>query len=171
MIQSLIKLALLVVACILVYNYFFGTNEEQERSGKIFGELRGVVVSVGDLIKSEKAKFDSGKYDAALSKLGDAYKIIRTQAQHVDAKVIQRLDELDNRKSALQQELNDIKQEDRQLATPPAPAGKKTLKPDPKAEQAKAAKVSDNQNRKEALQKELESLIRDSDSLLQQAQQ
>lgn len=169
MIRSLFKLALLVIACILVYNYFFGTNEEQEKSKKIFGELRGVVISVGDLIKSEKAKFDAGKYDAALAKLGDAYKLIRTQAQHVDAKVIKRLDELENRKAGLQQQLDDIKQEEDQ--SPAAPNGKKTLKPDPKAEQAKAAKTADQQQKKAALQKELEDLIRDSDSLLQQAQQ
>lgn len=169
MIRSLIKLGLLAVACILVYNYFFGTNEEQENSKKIFGELRGVVVSVGDLVKSEKAKFDAGKYDAALAKLGDAYKVIRAQAQHVDEKVLIRLDNLESRKAGLEQQLSDIKQGEEQPAT--APAGKKTLKRDPKAEQAKADKAADQQRKKDALQKELEDLIRDSDTLLQRAQQ
>jgi hypothetical protein len=171
MFRSLIKLAVLAIAAILVYNYFFGTSEEKENSRKVFGQMRGVVVSVADLVKAEKAKFDAGKYDAALDKLGDAYRAIRQQAQHVDDKVLKRLDDLERRKADLEQELESIDQADQQGAAPSAPSGKKGIKADPKAEQAKAAKAADQQRRKEALQKELEDLLRDSDTLLQDAQQ
>jgi hypothetical protein len=171
MIRSLLKLAVLAIACILVYNRFFGTDEEKENSKKIFGQMRGMVVSVADLVKAEKTKFDAGKYDAALDKLGDAYRAIRQQAQHVDDKVIKRLDELEQRKTALQQELDGIEAADQQSAAPANTSGKKTLKPDPKLEQAKVAKAADQARRKEALQKELEALLRDSETLLQQAQE
>jgi hypothetical protein len=171
MIRSLIKLALIAVVAILIYNYLFGTSEEKENSRKVFGQMRGVVVSVADLVKTERAKFDAGKYDAALDKLGDAYRTIRQQAQHVDDKVIKRLDDLEHRKTALEQELDSIEQGDQQAANNTPVAGKKTVKTDPKAEQAKAAKAADQVRRKEALQKELESLLRDSDTLLQDAQQ
>lgn len=171
MIRSLFKLAVVAIVAILVYNYFFGTSEEKENSRKVFGQMRGVVVSVADLVKSERAKFDAGKYDAALEKLGGAYRAVREQAQHVDGKVLKRLDELEKRKSALEQELDSIQAGDEQTAAPTPTTGKRAAKPDPKAEQAKAAKSADQQRRKEALQKELESLLRDSDSLLQDAQQ
>lgn len=171
MIRSLLKLAALAIVAILVYNYFFGTSEEKENSRKVFGQMREVVVSVTGLVKAEKAKFDAGKYDAALDKLGDAYRTIRQQAQHVDEKVIKRLDDLERRKAELEQELESIDQADHQTDAAPTKTGKKTLKPDPKAEQAKTAKAADQQRRKEMLQKELEALLRDSDTLLQDAQE
>ncbi len=160
MIRSLLKIAALLIAVILVYNYFFGTNEEQENSRKVFGQIRGVVVSVGQLVRSEKDKFDAGKYDAALDKLGGVYKIIRTQAQHVDEKVIKRLGELETRKTELAQELNEIEAGDQQAA-----ANQSGKKKDAKS----VAKAADQTRRKEALFRELESLVHDSDAFLQEA--
>jgi chromosome segregation ATPase len=164
MIRSLLKLGLLLLAGILVYNYFFGTSEEKENSRKIFGQIHGVVSSVGDLIQSEKHKFDAGKYDAALAKLGGAYKALRTQASRLDDKMLRRLDELEQRKAGIQQELDDIRASDEQL-TAPSPAGKKK---GAKAEKEKAEKAADQARRKAELLKELQQLVRDSDSLLQQ---
>lgn len=162
MIRSLLKLAALLIAGILVYNYFFGTNEEKENSRRVFGQIKGVVVSVGQLVGSEKDKFDAGKYDAALDKLGGVYKAIRTQAGKLDDKVIQRLDGLENRKSELQTELRDIEREEAQTAMP-------SKKKDPKAEQAKTEKAAEQVRRKAQLLRELESLIHDSENLLDEA--
>ncbi len=169
MIGSLIKYGGLLVVCVLVYNFFFGTGEEKDSSRKIFGEMRDVVVSVGNLVKAEKTKFDAGKYDAALDKLGGAYKAVRERAQFVDDKVLKRLDDLEQRKAELEKDLNEIEQGD-QAAVAPAPAPKKGIKRDPKAEEQKTAKAADQQRRKEALQRELEALLQDSDLLLQEAQ-
>lgn len=163
MFRSLIKIALLLVAGILVYNFFFGTNEEQENSKKVFGQIRGVVVSVGQLLKTEKEKFNAGKYDAALDKLGEAYRAIRSQAKHLDEKVIKRLDELENRKAELERELNEIEANDLENASP------SLKKKDPKVEKERAAKLADQLKRKEELLRELETLVNDSDSLLQEA--
>lgn len=160
MIRSLLKIAALLIAGILVYNYFFGTNEEQENSRKVFGQIRGVVSSVGQLVRSEKDKFDAGKYDAALDKLGGVYKAIRTQARHVDEKVISRLDELEGRKSELEQELSEIDQADQKAAAAPS-----TKKKDPHT----LAKAAEQLKRKEQLFRELEGLVRDSDALLEEA--
>lgn len=160
MIRSLLKIAVLLIACVLVYNYFLGTNEEQENSRKVFGQIRGVVTSVGHLVRSEKDKFDAGKYDAALNKLGGVYKAIRTQARHVDEKVIHRLDELEGRKSELEKELSEIEQEDQKTAAAPP-----TKKKDPSA----LAKAAEQIRRKQQLFRELEGLVRDSDALLEEA--
>lgn len=169
MIRFLLKIGLILVAGILIYNFFFGTDVEKEQSRKVFGQMRGVVVSVGDLLKSEKAKFDAGKYDGALEKLGGAYRAVRERAQHLDQNVLRRLDELEQRKTSLEQELDSIEANDQQTAAPQPT--KKGLKKDPKAEQQAAAKSADQQRRKEQLQRELEKLVRDSDQLLQEAEQ
>ena len=162
MIRSLLKIAALLIAGILVYNYFFGTNEEQENSRKVFGQIRGVVTSVGQLVSSEKDKFDAGKYDAALDKLGGVYKAIRTQARHVDEKVIKRLDGLEDRKVELEQELSEIEAEDNKISAAPKPKKK-----DPQAVEQAAEQL----RRKAELFQELEKLVRDSESLLQDAGQ
>ncbi|HLP96169.1 MAG TPA: hypothetical protein VK168_19135 [Saprospiraceae bacterium] len=165
MFRTLIKVGLLLVAGILVYNYFFGTNEEQENAKKVFGQFRGVVVSVGQLLKSENEKFNAGKYDAALDKLGGVYRAIRTQARHLDEKVVKRLDELENRKATLENELNEIEANDLENSSPAL------KKKDPKVEKERAAKQAEQARRKEELLKELEMLVKDSDSLLQEASQ
>jgi len=169
MIRFVLKIGALLVAGILIYNYFFGTDTEKETSRKIFGEMKDVVVSVSQLVKTEKQKFDAGKYDTALAKLGSAYKAVRERAQHLDAKFIQRLDELEQRKATLQQELDSIDRGDQQATTAPPP--KKGLKANAKAEQEKTAKAADQQRRKEELQRELDLLIRDSEALMKQAEE
>lgn len=168
MIRSLIKIGLLLIVGIIVYNYFFGTSEEKENSRKIFGQVGAVVGSVTQLVRTERDKFDAGKYDSALDKLGGAYKSIRSQAEFIDQKVLKRLDDLESRKSALQQELDAIEATD----TAPAPAPpKKGVKADPKAAEQTAAKAADQKRKKERLQRELEDLLKDSEQLLQEAQQ
>ena len=169
MIRSLLKIGALLVAGILIYNFFFGTDAEKEQSRKVFGQVRGVVVSVGDLLKTERAKFDAGKYDGALEKLGDAYQAVRNGVKNMDEKVSKRLEELERRKAALQKEVDSIEQGDQQAAAPQPT--KKGLKKDPKAEQQAAAKSADQQRRKEQLQRELDKLLRDSEQLLQEAEQ
>ena len=169
MIRLVLKVGALLVAGILIYNFFFGTNAEKDQSRKIFGQVKDVVVSVGQLVKSEKTKFDAGKYDAALEKLGSAYQVIRKQAQHLDASFMQRLDALEQRKASLQSEIDSIEQGDQALTETPAP--KKGAKADPKAEKAKTQKAADQKRRKEELQRELDQLFKDSETLLQQAQE
>jgi len=169
MIRSLFKLAILLVLGILIYNYFFGTNSEQEQSKQVFGQMRNVVVSVGQLMKSEKTKYDAGKYDKVLDKLGETYKAVRSRAKYVDEKVLTRLDELEAKKADLQDDLNKIEQGDQQAAVAERTAT--TAKPSAKTQATTANKAADQQRRKEQLQKELEQLLHESDQLLQEAQQ
>lgn len=165
MFRTIIKLAFLLVAGILIYNYFFGTADEQENSKKVFGQVKGVVVSVGQLLKTEKDKFDAGKYDSALNKLGEVYHAVRAQARFLDEKVIKRLDELENRKADLEKELQAIEAADLQNASPAL------KKKDPKVEKERAEKLADQLKRKEELLRELETLVKDSETLLQEAGQ
>jgi hypothetical protein len=137
------------VLFILVYNFFFGDSQEQAQSKKIFGEMRDVVVAVGGLLKTEKQKYDAGKYDEALDKLGSAYTALRTQASNLDPATLRQLQDLEKRKTALQRELNAIE----------------------KAEQATTGEAQQAQleRRKKDVQREIEALLRDTDALVRQS--
>lgn len=155
MIRSLIKLGLLLVAGILVYNYFFGTTEEKSQSKEVFKKTGDAVGAAWNLLKSEKQKFDAGKYDKVLDQLDGAYRVVRKQAQYLDEKVLSRLDDLENRKASLQKELDAIEKEDAKQQGDPN----------------QASKAADQDRRKQDLQRSLDSLIRDTDALLKQAQE
>lgn len=151
MIGFLFKIVVVLVVGVLAYNYFFGSEEEKAQSSKVFGQVKDVAVSVGDLAKSEKAKFDAGKYDAAMEKLSGAYKIARESAQDLDAGLLKRIGELEQRKEVLSQEIDSIAEDEK--TAPPAGSDDST----------------ERQARKEKLHREMEKLIADSNTLLKQA--
>ena len=57
MIRSLLKLIIIMVLGILVYNLFLGDTTEKENAKKVFSEIKEAGVAVKDLLKSEKKKF------------------------------------------------------------------------------------------------------------------
>ncbi len=169
MIRSLLKLGFLLVVGILVYNYLFGTSEEKAQSKEVFQKTGAAVSSAWSLLKSERQKFDAGKYDNALDQLGGAYREVRDRAQYVDEKVLRRLDDLEQRKATLEKELQGIEMEDKAPQTPtPAPT-KKGLKAPAVPDQT--TKNADQQRKKENLMRELDNLMNDTDKLLKEAQQ
>lgn len=153
MIGFLIKIAVLIIIGILGYNYFFGSAEEKAQSTKVFGQVKDVAVSVGELAKSEKEKFDTGKYDTAIEKLGSAYKKAREGAQDLDAGMLKRIGELERRKEGLKKELSSIEKAEQT----------------DKNGQSAEAKAAEQAQRQEKLHREMERLIADSDALLKQA--
>ena len=110
---------IVVVACLLVgYNYFLGTPEEKESAKKIIGEFTNLSNSVKDLLVSEKDKFDEGKYDSAMSKLKEAVAVLKEKATSMGSEgqqALESVNELEQRKEALAEELASLK-------TPDAPA-------------------------------------------------
>lgn len=82
MIKTAIRLGLLLVIGIIVYNYFLGTPEEKESSRKIFNEVKKLGESTWALLKSEKDKLDEGKYDEALTKMEDIFDKIKGEAKN-----------------------------------------------------------------------------------------
>ena len=77
MIKALLKLLVILVIGILIYNYFLGTPQEKKGVEKIVKEFKDFGGSVADLLKSEKEKFDKGKYDDALNKIGNTLKDLK----------------------------------------------------------------------------------------------
>ncbi len=80
MIKTIIRLGLLLLVGVLVYNYFLGTQEEKESSKRIFNEVKDLGEATWNLLKSEKEKFDEGKYDEALSKIDDIFDKVKGEA-------------------------------------------------------------------------------------------
>lgn len=142
MIGFVFKLTVALIVGVLLYNYFFGTPEEQAHSSKTFAQLKEVAVSVGELASSEKGKFDAGKYDAALDKLSVAYTGLREGARALDAGVLRQVDELDARRGELKRELDSLGGEG-------------------------AADDVEQKRRRQALHDDMRALVRDSDRLLQ----
>jgi len=168
MLGKLIKYGLGLVVGILIYNFFFGDAAEKKQAKEVIGKAGDALGATWNLLKSEKQKFDAGKYDQALDKLSGAYQAIRNGAQYLDQNVLRRLDDLERRKAGLQQQLDSIEADDQALQNAPPPPKKKGIRAS--AADDTAAKAAEQQRRKEALQRELEKLIRDSDALLKQAQ-
>ncbi|MFQ5445452.1 MAG: hypothetical protein ACE5FF_00825 [Saprospiraceae bacterium] len=112
MIKSLLKLLAILVIGILIYNYFLGTPSEKEGAQKIFREFKDVGVAVTDLLKSEKQKFDAGKYDNAVNKIGDLLDGLKRNAQDFDEQYLQRIKDLEKKREELSRQLSEYQQED-----------------------------------------------------------
>ena len=106
MIRSILRLAVILVIGVLIYNYFLGDPGEKETAKKIFGEIKEVGVAVKDLLQSEKEKFDSGKYDQALDKIGGLFNNLKENAETVSS-FSKEIDALEARRKELSDQLHD----------------------------------------------------------------
>jgi len=107
--KSLLKLLVVVVIGVLIYNYFFGTPEEKATSKEIFSEVRDLGKATWGLLKSEKQKFDEGKYDEAVDKVGGLLSSLKSKAKSSDDdQAVAKLEELERRRLALDQEIAEL---------------------------------------------------------------
>ena len=106
MIKLLIKIAIPIIIGILIYNYFFGTKEEKETSKVVFTKTKDLTVSVYDMLRSEKDKFDEGKYDKAMNKLNDIYSSARSNQDELTTSEKIKLKELEAEKKELQKDID-----------------------------------------------------------------
>ena len=111
MIKTLLKYGILILAGIVGYNYFLGDEAEKASSRKIVNEIKDVGKEVGGLIKSEREKFDKGKYDKVLVKLKDSYDVVKQKAKNIDEKYISKLDDLQDRRNDLENRLSKVTDE------------------------------------------------------------
>ncbi|MCF8244775.1 MAG: hypothetical protein K9J37_09895 [Saprospiraceae bacterium] len=108
MIKNALKLLAVLVIGILIYNLFLGTDEEKQGAKRIVGEMKDVGVAVKDLLKSEKEKFDKGKYDKAVDKIGGVLSSLKSKAKDFDEKYLERIDELERKRKQLKDDLNSV---------------------------------------------------------------
>ena len=117
MIRNLIKIVLVVAAGILIYNYFFGTPDEKENAKEVFQKIKAagkevaeVGIAIKDLLQSEREKFDAGKYDNALDKMGKLLGGLKDQAADLDQRYIDKINQLDDKRKDLEQQVDNIRQ-------------------------------------------------------------
>lgn len=115
MFGKLLKLIAILVIGILVYNLFLGNDTEKENARKVFGEIKEVGVAVKDLLKSEKEKFDEGKYDDALEKVGSVFAKMKRRAQDIDKKYLDKIDSLEEKRKDLERRLAELEEEEKTI--------------------------------------------------------
>lgn len=111
--KYVIPLGLLLSAGLVGYNYFFGTQAEQENSKAIIAKVRGLGSDVFSLLASEKQKFSNGKYDNAIDRIGSSLSYLKQQASGLAAggqQYLQQINALEAEKSRLQQQLGFLSQ-------------------------------------------------------------
>ena len=105
MIRSLIRLALLVIIGIVAYNFFMGSSTEKDGAKQVVKEFKDVGVAVKDLLKSEKSKFEGGKYNEVLDNIGGVFSNLKSKAKDIDEKYIDRIANLDQKRKDLEERL------------------------------------------------------------------
>jgi len=111
MIGSLIRLAVVAIFCLVVYNYFFGTAPEKENSKQIFHGAGVLFSDVKNLVSNEKEKFDAGKYNSALNKMSDVIDKLKSQANSGGDPALQsQVNALDKKRADLQQRVDGYNQ-------------------------------------------------------------
>lgn len=113
MIRSLVKLAFILIVGILIYNYFLGSPDEKATSKKIWKETKDLGSAIGGLLKSEKNKFDAGKYDKAVDKVGDLLNGLKSNANEFDEKYLNQIRELEQRKEDLDRTIKNYEANDK----------------------------------------------------------
>lgn len=109
--RNLIKLIIIAVIGLISYNYFYGNEVEKARSEKIVGEVKDVFVSVKDLVKMEKEKFEEGKYDKAMDKISNLFKDFKDKSQEVSVDLKERFSQLEQEKIELEERIDQKKKE------------------------------------------------------------
>jgi CHASE3 domain sensor protein len=107
MIRSLLKLGLMAVICIVIYNRFFGTDAEKDQSKRIFKGVGNVFTEVRSLVLTERDKFDAGKYDTALGKMQNVLENLKNHASdNKDANLQNQIAQLEKRKKMLERQVD-----------------------------------------------------------------
>lgn len=174
MVRSLLKLGSLLVVCIIGYNYFFGDSAEKENARKIVGQGKEVLGSVRDLVRSEREKYDKGKYDQAIDKVGNVFDKIRSTA-HDNRDILDELEQLEGKRKKLKADLKDIEalaNEEPGAAKEPEfteRGGKVTAMPKPKIGQPKTTAETNKEAtnaKKKLVQDQLQDLLEKTDKLI-----
>ncbi|MEO0041461.1 MAG: hypothetical protein RL329_909 [Bacteroidota bacterium] len=106
MIRSLLKLALWVVVVMVTYNYFWGNPAEKAQSGRVFQGVGQVFGEIKSLVVSEKGKFDGGKYDSALDKMGNVIGKLRDHGNQTgDKALVQQTVQMEDRRQHIEHQL------------------------------------------------------------------
>lgn len=112
MIRSLLKLAFWAIIVMVIYNYFWGTPTEKAQSGRVFQGVGQLFGEIKSLVVSEKDKFDGGKYDVALDKMGNVITKLRDHGNQTgDKGLVQQSVQLEDRRQHIEHQLQKTEKE------------------------------------------------------------
>ncbi|MEM7104201.1 MAG: hypothetical protein AAF502_13770 [Bacteroidota bacterium] len=106
--KRIFSLVILLVVGLIVYNQFYGTEEDKERGKVVVKESKEAFKSILDLLKAEKANYDEGKYEDAMEKIGGLFKTIGEKVETIGEDYPERFKELEEKKSAIEEKLEQI---------------------------------------------------------------
>jgi len=109
--RNLLKLILFAVIGLISYNYYYGNAEEKAQSEKVIDGVKDVFTSIKDLAVAEKEKFDAGKYDKALDKIGNVFKDFKDKSAELGEGLKDRLADLEDEKEELEERIEKKKKE------------------------------------------------------------
>jgi len=120
MLKGLFQLLVAVLLGILIYNYFLGSHEEKATSKEIFSKAGELGKAAFQLLRSEKEKFDQGKYREAVDRVGGLINSLESKAKATqNVEVLSDLENLERRRRELEikvTELERIKQSGNRLS-------------------------------------------------------
>lgn len=106
MMKSILKLLAVLVVGILIYNYFMGSDAEKQQSKEIFQKVKDLGQDAWGLLKSEKDKYDEGKYDGALDKISSLLGDLKDKAETIsDSDLLDRIRDLEDKKDELERKM------------------------------------------------------------------
>ncbi len=109
MLKGLFQLFVIVLIGVLIYNYFLGSPEEKATSKEIFTKAGDLGKAAFNLLRSEKEKFEQGKYDEAVSQVGGLINSLRSQAQeNKDGAAIRSIDDLERRRKSIEAQVTEL---------------------------------------------------------------
>lgn len=114
--KALIRIALVLIIGIIAYNYFAGTSEEKETSQEIINTAKDLGAATWAMLKSEKEKFDNGKYDGFMEDVKGLFGSLREKAQQLgDKESLDKLEDLDRRREKIETEMKEQEEVDPKL--------------------------------------------------------
>lgn len=105
--RTIINLILIVVIAIVGYNFFFGDQSEKTESQEIVQQVKDLGRSIGDLMKSEKEKFDEGKYDGVFDRMRTIFDKVKSQLNSADSSGQEELQGLEKDLNELENKIRD----------------------------------------------------------------
>lgn len=115
MIKTILKLAVILIIGILVYNYFWGNPEERETSEKVFNEIKDVGIAVKDFVQEEHARIKEGKYDRVLDRIKETLSDVESTVDEMDEESKEEFRELKNDREVLEKEVEEAKDSGEEL--------------------------------------------------------
>jgi hypothetical protein len=167
MIRRLLFWGIILIFGVLVYNRFFGDTAEKEQSKKVFGEAKVLFHSVRDVVRTERHKFEEGKYDKAIGNIRGIFGKMRETAK--DSKdVLAQIEDLDKKRQEIETRLNKIKQMPEDI---PSSYDKTTEKGNTKSKSVAKPKVEKSKaltkaQEEQKLQDEMDTLMQEMDDLM-----